>query len=72
MVHTLGMVDMKRTLSEELKQEVEKCLQKFGVSMNQIYTITTDNGRNMIKACNLIQVSLHTYIKLFFINTSII
>lgn len=37
-----------------LKAEVEEVLRDFNIAKNQIYSITTDNGRNMLKAVDLL------------------
>ncbi|XP_065365489.1 uncharacterized protein LOC135958514 [Calliphora vicina] len=37
-----------------LKLEVEEVLREFNIAKKQIYTITTDNGRNMLKAVDML------------------
>jgi len=32
-----------------------KCLKKFKIDINQVYTITSDNGANMLKAIDLFE-----------------
>lgn len=43
----------QRQTAENLKNELEGILNEFEISKNQIYSITTNNGRNMIKATEL-------------------
>lgn len=38
-----------------LKDTILNVLKKFKININQIYTITSDNGANMLKAINLIE-----------------
>lgn len=38
-----------------LKEIILKTLKKFKVNSNQLYTITTDNGANIVKAVKLIE-----------------
>ncbi|XP_020296595.1 zinc finger BED domain-containing protein RICESLEEPER 3-like, partial [Pseudomyrmex gracilis] len=44
----------RRHTAENLKNEIETVLQEFDIKKNQIYSITTDNGRNILKAVELI------------------
>lgn len=54
-VYTLSMKQLKRRhTAENLKNEIETVLQEFDIKKNQIYSITTDNGRNILKAVELI------------------
>lgn len=53
-IYTLSVKEMhQRQTAENLKNELEGILNEFEISKNQIYSITTDNGRNMIKATEL-------------------
>jgi len=53
-IYTLAMKELtERHTAAYLKEELEKVLEEFEIKKNQIYTITTDNGRNMIKAIEL-------------------
>lgn len=55
-VFTLGVITMDRRLTaENLRCEIEKILNRFDISVNQIFTITSDNGRNMIKATEILR-----------------
>lgn len=38
-----------------IKDEVMKCLKTYGIDISQVYSNTTDNGANVIKASNLLQ-----------------
>lgn len=50
-IYTLGVIELKkRHTAQYLKEEVEKMLEDFSIRKNQVYSITTDNGRNMLKA----------------------
>lgn len=55
-VHTIGMVELfERHHSHYLKAQVLEILEKFNIHINQIYSITTDNGANVIKTSKLLQ-----------------
>ncbi|KMQ86413.1 zinc finger bed domain-containing protein 4 [Lasius niger] len=45
----------RRLTAENLRCEIEKILTRFDISVNQIFTITSYNGRNMIKATEILQ-----------------
>lgn len=46
----MGMIVMhQRNKSEYIQQRIEEILSEFGLKVEQIYTITTDNGTNVIK-----------------------
>lgn len=38
-----------------LKETILKILKKFKIEQKQLYTITSDNGANMLKAINLVE-----------------
>jgi hypothetical protein len=38
-----------------LRDEVMACLQKYDIDINKVYCCTTDNGRNMLKAVDLLK-----------------
>lgn len=38
-----------------LKETILNILKKFKIEQNQLYTITSDNGANMLKAINLVE-----------------
>lgn len=46
----MGMIVMhQRNKSAYIKERIEEILRDFGLNVEQIYTITTDNGTNVIK-----------------------
>lgn len=54
-VKTLGLIELqKRHTAKNLCSEIEDILDEFGIEKSQICCITTDNGRNMIKAVELL------------------
>lgn len=54
-VKTLGLVELKQShTSKYICDEVKAILSEFSISKEQIYSVTTDNGRNMIKAVELL------------------
>lgn len=54
-IATLGMVELKtRHTGENLKNEIDNVLQKYGFTFQSLYSGTVDSGRNMIKALDLI------------------
>ena len=53
----LGMIELKGANSSTAKNlalEVMKTLQKYNIQLNQIVSITSDNGANMLKATNIL------------------
>lgn len=53
-IYTLSCKELtRRHTAEHLKEELQNVLEEFEIHKNQIYAITTDNGRNMIKAVEL-------------------
>lgn len=45
----IGMIPLEeRHTSRNLAIEIKKCLDKFGITVQQIYSITTDNARNVV------------------------
>lgn len=47
---TLGMIEMKQqNTGSNLKQEVMNLLSLYNINILQIYSCTSDNGKNMIK-----------------------
>lgn len=58
LIYTLAMIEIKRRhTAENLKQEVEIVLGHFNISLHQIYSVTTDNGRIMVTAVGLLSTS---------------
>lgn len=56
LVKTLGMVEIKsRHTAINLRTEILNVLSTYDISVNQIYSITTDNGRNMVKAVQILR-----------------
>lgn len=52
---TLAMVELKiKHTGENLKNEVFSILKRYNILKQQIYTVTTDNGANMVKMVDLI------------------
>lgn len=45
----------KRHTAEYIKDIIIETLSNYLISAHQIYTITSDNGRNMIKATKILQ-----------------
>lgn len=45
----------KSHTSQYIKQVLQRVLDDYAININQIYTVTTDNGRNMIKATELLK-----------------
>lgn len=57
-IFTLAMLELKKKhTAENLKLEIEKVLSDFDINKRQLYTITTDNGRNLIKAVELLNTN---------------
>lgn len=55
MIYTLGMIELnKRHTAVNLCHEIEDVLNDFKITKQQIYCVTTDNGRNMIKAIEVL------------------
>lgn len=49
--YNLAMKELNgKHTAEKLKKEIEKVLKEFEIKKSQIYSVTTDNGRNMLKA----------------------
>lgn len=54
-IHTLGMITLhRRHKSEYLKTKLKECLDLYGLSFQQIVSITVDNAKNMIKLVRLL------------------
>ncbi|XP_023036980.1 uncharacterized protein LOC111519607 [Drosophila willistoni] len=54
-IKTLGLIQLKAShTSKNICAEIKSILTDFSISRKQVYTITTDNGRNMIKAVELL------------------
>ncbi|XP_034475527.1 uncharacterized protein LOC117782615 [Drosophila innubila] len=52
---TLGIIELnKKHTATNLSAEIENILQEFSLMKNQIYSITSDNGRNIIKSIELL------------------
>ena len=49
----------KRATAEEIKSTMLTCLDKIGVQERQVYSLTTDNGSNVIKVGKLMQNGAH-------------
>lgn len=58
-VRTLGMIEIAGShTGENLKNKIISVLHKYRISIRQVYSTTTDNGANMLKAVRLMQKSL--------------
>lgn len=56
---TIGMETLKISQSgKNLYDLVKKKLFEFGISIEQVFTVTTDNGKNLIKLSKLLQKDL--------------
>lgn len=63
MIRTIGMIELKkRHTAQIIKEEVFRVLRSFGISVDRIYTITTDNGSNMLATSNLIEIDLKQFL----------
>ncbi|KAE9523319.1 hypothetical protein AGLY_016267 [Aphis glycines] len=55
-LRTLGLVELTEShTGVYLKETILKILKKFKIEQKQLYTITSDNGANMLKAINLVE-----------------
>lgn len=58
-IKTIAMLELtERHTSENLKQIILHTLTSYRLKIDQIYSITCDNGRNMVKAARLINETL--------------
>ncbi|GLV36174.1 hypothetical protein CBL_21482, partial [Carabus blaptoides fortunei] len=56
---TLAMTELKdKHTGIYIKNMVEKVLEKYSIDIQQIYSITTDNGANMISFVNLLGIEI--------------
>nr|XP_044249585.1 E3 SUMO-protein ligase ZBED1-like [Drosophila takahashii] len=54
-IKTLGLIELhKRHTAVNLCDEVESILMDFNISKTQIFCVTTDNGKNMLKTVDLL------------------
>uniref|UniRef100_A0A6P4EDG3 Uncharacterized protein LOC108042374 n=1 Tax=Drosophila rhopaloa TaxID=1041015 RepID=A0A6P4EDG3_DRORH len=54
-VKTLGMIELGESHTGiYMKNKILEILDDYGISLDQIYSITSDNGRNMIKAVQVL------------------
>ncbi|CAK9291319.1 unnamed protein product, partial [Gordionus sp. m RMFG-2023] len=65
-IRTLGMLEIvKAHTASNLKEEIENLSKKYNICLTQIYSITVDNGANMIKTVEMIaEEQLITHIDL--------
>ena len=55
-INTIGIIQLKkRHTAQFLKDEVINCLRQFNIDILQIYSSTTDNGANVLKASKLLK-----------------
>lgn len=60
-IRTLGMVELtERHTSQYLKSEVEKILLSYQCKLAQVLCCTIDNGANMVKCINLLEMAQET------------
>lgn len=53
-IHSIGMVLLsKAQTSENIRIQISACLEMFGIQPNQVVSITTDNGSNMLAMVKL-------------------
>ncbi|XP_049302865.1 uncharacterized protein LOC125775904 [Bactrocera dorsalis] len=58
-IFTLAMLELKQKhTAQYLTTKIENVLKSFNIDKAQVYAVTTDNGRNMVKAVELL--SLHS------------
>lgn len=58
-VKTIGMKSLnEKHTAAYLKQVITKVLNEYNISLKQIYAVTSDNGRNMIKCTELLHNDL--------------
>lgn len=61
-IRTLGLVELDAAhTAEYIKQEVLKLIAAYGLDLGQIYSVTTDNGANFIKAVELLKKEIAKY-----------
>lgn len=54
-IHTIGMIQLsKKHSAEVLLEEILQCLREYNIDIKQVYSNTTDNGRNVIKASRML------------------
>lgn len=64
-IRTLGLIDLEVAhTAENIKAEVIKLISEYGLSLRQIYTITTDNGANFVKAVELLKQEIARYMQM--------
>lgn len=56
LVFYVGMIQLTKShKAEYLKDEILNCLALYDIELKQIYSSTTDNGKNMLKASRILQ-----------------
>lgn len=56
-IYTLSIREMRTSqAAQNLKEHLQEVLNEFGITKKQIFSITTDNGRNMLKSVDLLGV----------------
>lgn len=56
-MRTLSVMEIKdRQTGVVLKKLVSDVLKEFGVKLNQVYAVTTDNGANIVLAVKLLNL----------------
>ena len=55
-VRTLNMIELKRSHTGlYVSTKIAECLNRFNINIDQIYTCTTDSGKNMLKAVEIMK-----------------
>ncbi|CAK9297482.1 unnamed protein product [Gordionus sp. m RMFG-2023] len=66
-IRTLGMLEIvKAHTASNLKEEIDNLLKQYNICLSQIYSITVDNGANMVKTVEMIaEEQLITHLDLY-------
>lgn len=55
-LRTIGMIRMLQSHTGSfIATLIKEKLAEYNITLNQVYTLTTDNGSNMLKACSLLE-----------------
>ena len=62
-IKTLAMLELNKShTAGYIKSEIESIMRKFEMKPSQIFTITTDNGRNVVKSVELLRETIQNQI----------
>ncbi|CAK9300978.1 unnamed protein product [Gordionus sp. m RMFG-2023] len=66
-IRTLGMLEIvKAHTASNLKEGIDNLLKQYNICLSQIYSITVDNGANMVKTVEMIaEEQLITHLDLY-------